>query len=397
MLILCAFNKYDKYIIMNKILLLLITLILAISGNIYPQKKEREKKDVPVDSLFNENSKTWVAIPIINNNPTMKTGFGANAMYLFKLKKKDKLSPPSSIGLTGFYTTNNSYVIIPRASFYWSENKNRMFVGAGSVAISHRHSYSDESLNCTDITLVYKESWMFFWVEYDRKIIGNWFLGGSFSGSKVNYSFDQGSDEENAFTEEFFKQKGITDKFMANVGLKLSFDNRDYIYYPTKGYQVVVNPRFYQKWLGSDNNYVNTVVKFIGYFSLRSNMVLASQLYGGFSSGDVPFAGYQNYGTRFNLRGYPGGKYRGKYMTTLQAELRWRFYKRFGAVIFAGTGSIWGDETEDVKFMERNWLPAAGLGARFMISREKKINIRLDYAVGVDGNSGIYFGMMEVF
>ncbi len=386
---------------MNKVLLIFLLFVFTVNGAVYSQEKKKDKrenkKDVPVDSLFNENSKTWVAVPIINNNPTMKTGFGANAMYLFKLNKNDRLSPPSSVGLTGFYTTNKSYVFIPRASFYWNENKNRAFLGAGSVSISHRHDYSDESVNLTDFTLVYKERWTFFWLEYDRKVIGNWFLGGSFSGSKVNYTFDEGTDQENEFTEEFFNQKGISDKFMTNIGLKLSFDSRDYIYYPAKGYRFIVNPRFYRKWLGSDNNYTNTTVKLTGYFSLRSDMVLASQLYVGFSTGDVPFAGYQNYGTRFNLRGYPGGKYRGKYMTTLQAELRWRFYKRLGAVVFAGTGSIWGDENDKVKFMNRNWLPAAGLGARFMISREKKINIRLDYAVGVDGNSGIYFGMMEAF
>ncbi len=27
----------------------------------------------------------------------------------------------------------------------------------------------------------------------------------------------------------------------------------------------------------------------------------------------------------------------------------------------------------------------------------KKINLRLDYAWGVDGNQGIYFGVMEAF
>jgi hypothetical protein len=32
-----------------------------------------------------------------------------------------------------------------------------------------------------------------------------------------------------------------------------------------------------------------------------------------------------------------------------------------------------------------------------MVSKEKKINIRLDYAVGVDGNQGLYFGVMEAF
>ncbi|MCO5724119.1 hypothetical protein [Robiginitalea marina] len=43
------------------------------------------------------------------------------------------------------------------------------------------------------------------------------------------------------------------------------------------------------------------------------------------------------------------------------------------------------------------WLPGAGLGLRYMVSKVKKINVRLDYALGVDGNQGLYFGVMEAF
>ena len=42
-------------------------------------------------------------------------------------------------------------------------------------------------------------------------------------------------------------------------------------------------------------------------------------------------------------------------------------------------------------------LPSGGLGLRFMISEAKNINLRLDYALGVDGNQGFYFGVMEAF
>jgi len=361
------------------------------------KNKKPKKERTSVDSAFNKHSKTFTAIPIINNNPTMKTGFGANAMYIFKIKKEDTLSPPSMVSVMGFYTINKSYVFVPVASLYWNKNKNRLFFGAGTVGVHHDHTYNEGPDSLGGISLVWKELPTFFWVEYSRKIVGKLFLGVSFSGSKVHYKFNQGTDEENEFTEKFFEKKGITDNFTSSLGFVVAFDSRDYIYYPTSGYQVSIKPKFYQKWLGSDNNYIDTDIRLIGYFKLRSNMVLASMLTAGISSGDVPFSGYQSYGMRNNLRGYPSGKFRGKYMATAQAEFRWRFYRRFGAVVFAGTGSLWGDETEDYVFSERSWLPSAGLGARFMISKVKKLNVRLDYAIGVDGNMGVYFGMMEAF
>lgn len=53
--------------------------------------------------------------------------------------------------------------------------------------------------------------------------------------------------------------------------------------------------------------------------------------------------------------------------------------------------------TPEEEEFERKWLPSAGLGLRYMVSKAKKINIRLDYALGVDGNQGLYFGVMEAF
>ncbi|RLD61400.1 MAG: hypothetical protein DRI95_14270 [Bacteroidetes bacterium] len=72
-------------------------------------------------------------------------------------------------------------------------------------------------------------------------------------------------------------------------------------------------------------------------------------LAGGIATGDVPFDGYQSYGVRNNLRGYQTGKYKGKNMVALQTEYRRKIYKRWVAVAFAGTGSIW-----EMKIMVKN-------------------------------------------
>ena len=136
----------------------------------------------------------------------------------------------------------------------------------------------------------------------------------------------------------------------------------------------------------------------ISYFiPLSVGNVLGFSLAGGIATGDVPFDGYQSYGVRNNLRGYQTGKYKGKNMVALQAEYRRKIYKRWGAVAFAGTGSIWGNENNGEEFFERDQLPSVGIGARYMISLEKRINLRLDFATGVDGNQGVYFGIMEAF
>lgn len=353
------------------------------------------QEDEEIDSTFNESKKTFLVVPVISNNPVMKTGFGAFGMFFFKPDKEDVASPPSLVSLYAVYTTNNSYVFAPFGKVYWNEDKNRATLGTVFMRVNNDFLY-DDAENGEDVRLVYTEIRKFFTAEYSRKIIGDFYLGMLYLGTITNYAFDQGTDEENEFAEEYFKENGIKDNFVSSLGLNLSFDNRDYPYYTTKGLLASVRPKFNAGWLGSENDYVDIDYKFAFYHAFKPNKILATNLSGGFAFGDVPFDGYQNYGVRNSLRGYETGKYKGPNMVALQAEYRWRFYKRWGAVFFAGTGSVWGNEGEAEEF-KRDWLPSAGAGARFMISREKKINLRLDYAVGVDGNQGIYFGVMESF
>ena len=354
----------------------------------------QEEKEV--DTTFNKNSKTFLAIPVISNNPAMKTGFGGLGMYFFKVNKEDKVSPPSLISLYAIYTTNNSYILAPFARLFWNENKNRATFGTAFVRINNDFSYEGDD-GGEDVRLVYTENRKFFTAEFSKKVVGDFYAGLLYLGTITNYSFNNGSDEENEFTEEFFKQNGIEDNFVSSIGANLSFDSRDYPYYPTQGLSASVTPKVNTAWLGSENEYVAIDYRYASYHSFAENKILAIGVTGGFSFGDVPFDAYKNYGTRNSLRGYEAGKYKGRNMVAAQAEYRWRFYKRWGAVAFAGAGSVWGNDNSGEESFERGLLPSAGVGVRYMVSKQKKTNIRLDYAIGVDGNEGLYFGVMESF
>lgn len=383
-------NRRFKLYLPLVVLVLLSTLLTFHTA--FSQESQQSKQD----SLFDESSKTFVAVPLINNSPAMKTGFGAMGMYFFKPNSNDQLSPLSLASFVGLYSTNRSYVFIPMAKLYWNENKNRSTFVTGTMRVNNNFEYDFEGEN---LNLVFSELRYFISAEYSRKIVSDFYLGILYLGTKTNYKFDQGTDEQNDFTKDFFEQNGITDNFVSSIGLNLSFDNRDYPYYPTKGWDISIRPKLNAAWLGSDNDYVDTDYVFRYYLSTAKNQVLAFSVNGGFATGDVPFDGYQNYGIRNSLRGYTVGKYKGRNMIASQAEYRWNFYKRWGAVAFAGTGSVWGTDDNDTgeKTFERQWLPSVGTGLRFMVSTAKKINLRLDYGWGVDGNQGIYFGVMEAF
>lgn len=367
----------------------ILVTILFLFQSAFSQENEQ-------DTLFDESSKTFVAVPLITYDPAMKTGFGANVLYFFKVNSDDELSPPSVMAVTGAYSTNNSYYFVPMAKLYWNQNMNRATFLIGTANVNNNFDYDYEG---DDLNLVFSEMRYFVTLEYSRKIVSDFYFGVLYLGTKTLYKFNEGTDEENDFTEDFFKQNGITDNFVSSIGLNFSFDSRDYPYYPTSGFDMSIRPKLNAGWLGSENDFVDTDYELKYYMSIAKNQILAFSVAGGFATGDVPFDGYQIYGLQNNLRGYPTGKYKGRNMIASQAEYRLNFYKRWGAVAFAGSGRIWGsDEDEDgEEAFGKNWLPSIGGGLRYMVSEEKRINLRLDYARGVDGSQGFYLGVMEAF
>ena len=175
-------------------LLFIVVFVLNMSA------QETEK-----DTIFDKNSKTFMVLPLIINNPAMKTGFGVMPMYFFKFNKEDIFSPPSTVSIYELYTTNNSYVFVPSAKLFWNEDKNRVNVYVGTMRVNNDFDYEIED---EDLHLVFSEFRSFISMEYSKKIIGNFYLGGLYIGTKTKYKFDQGSDEENEFTKIFFEEHG---------------------------------------------------------------------------------------------------------------------------------------------------------------------------------------------
>ncbi len=367
----------------------LLLLGLGISYSILPRVAVAE-----VDGGLNLKSNTFMAVPMINNNPAMKWGFGGIAMYMFRLKQDDDISPPSLVSLAGLYSTNKSYILGLLSQLYFAEDKYRIAAGIGTSRINNDFEYDFGFI--TPVRLVYSEVRSFFGLQVSRAVAKHIYVGLQYSGVQTKYRFDRGTDEQNEFARALFDSLGITDDFKSSIGLPLSYDTRDYTYYPSNGMVLSVRPTIYAEWLGGDDNYTSLTYSLSAYKRIARDKVIAGKIAGGHSFGDVPFSGYQTYGTRATLRGYPAGKYRGKNMIGGQVEYRWQFYKRLGMVAFAGTGTVWGNEEEEEDF-ERSWLPSVGLGLRYMISTEKRVNFRADYAWGVNGNDGFYIGVMEAF
>ena len=124
-------------------------------------------------------------------------------------------------------------------------------------------------------------------------------------------------------------------------------------------------------------------------------MSIAAKLYIENNFGDVPFQDQAIYGGSTGARGYFYGRFIDKNMYVLQGEFRYRFKPRWSLNAFGLFGSV--DSTPARLFKFNNIKPSLGAGIRFKVLKDKNTWLRFDYGRGIDGQSGVYFGVNEVF
>jgi len=177
------------------------------------------------------------------------------------------------------------------------------------------------------------------------------------------------------------------------VGFIVNWDNRDSMFFPTRGEYFQVTAGFNRKAFGGDFDYTTLKLNLRRYFPVFGGHVLALQAVVQTASGLPPFYKYPSIGGDSMMRGYYSGRYRDKLLTAVQAEYRLPAFGRIGLAGFAGLGQV------APRVRELRWggfKPSLGLGLRFKVVPEEGTNIRLDFAFGKN-TTGLYITANEAF
>jgi outer membrane protein assembly factor BamA len=177
------------------------------------------------------------------------------------------------------------------------------------------------------------------------------------------------------------------------LGFHFQRDLRNSQFYPTAGTLIDVIGDFFQGNFGSDFSYQSYTFGFNKYSGLSERQVLAFRVFGCATAGHVPFYDLCLLGMHNDIRGYKAGQFRDRLMLTMQAEYRLQLPKRFGLAAFFGVGEVAPDVGA---FNNDNLKPGGGAGIRFMVAKKNQVNLRVDYAVGMQGG-GVYLGVTEAF
>lgn len=343
---------------------------LAFAQQPDPGERAAPKED---DALTKLEKSPWLLAPVFSSNPKLGTSLGALGGYLHYF---DQRSRPSIFAVTGQYTSTDSIVggVFARTSF--DEDHQRLI--AALLYGNIKNDY-DDYLG-TGVPLRNEATLKSFIARYTYRVKGDWFVGAQ--GIYQNFAIAG----DTAFDDQVLDILGVKPFKSAGAGLVVQNDSRDNENMPTRGWLLNLNNFAFRESLGGENDYDVYRVD-IRYFIPHGNgnVIALRQL--NHLSYDAPAAAR----APVQLRGYKVGQYSGEYMSSIEAEERFRLGEKWTATLFAGVACLYGrgQSCSD----SANLYPAGGVGVQYILKPKEGLVLNLEYALGKNDDYGFYLKM----
>ncbi len=186
---------------------------------------------------------------------------------------------------------------------------------------------------------------------------------------------------------------GIEGGIISGLGVVLVQDNRDNVFFPTKGTLLQADAMVFSPAIASDFSFRRFSFDFRQYVTVFARHVLALQQSVQVTSGNVPFQWLPVLGGHSVMRGFIQGRFRDKNAIFLQVEYRVPLLWRLSAIGFLGYGDV-ADKLNEFKIDD--FKISGGMGIRLQVNRESGTNVRLDFGFA-KGNFGVYAMINEAF
>jgi len=371
------------------------------------------------DTLKQKKKLDIVGLPSIGYSPETKFTVGAAVVYSYFLAPPSPICRKSSAQLKFVYsfarqievaarwnlfTSKNLYFI--RGQSYYLKNNDRNY-GIGNGGLTSIIEYKD-SISANTRYINFRSKQLYFSTIAARMIFKHFYLGVDYEFESI-YDVSNIADRVELITNEFFTNPiaGVR----SGLGFNITFDNRDNVNAPHKGFFVALSNRFYGKIIGSDYKYENLSIDFRYYKSTWKNQVIAVNLRteNRFISNpeDLPIYALARFSGKDFIKGYFRGTYQDKNMLGFQLEYRallfktpWVPYlKAVGAVAMLNGGQVYQNFSE-----VGNFRYSTGFGFRAVLDEEQRISTGVDFAWGLHkkstingGQFGVYISLSETF
>lgn len=343
---------------------------------------------IPTDSIQQVKRNRFYGFPVFFYTPETRFGAGGAGIYAFRFPSDSNNARPSRINF-GFAVTQERQLLIyfPFQLF----PKNGLYNMYGEIGW-YRYNFfffGTGNNQRADFRERYAVDFPRIRINILRRI-----KPGLYAGIRWWFEDHQLSKFEPGQQLISGVVPGSRGGRVTGPGVVVNYDNRDNVFYPSKGVLLELAAQTFQKSLGSEYVYSRYLIDAATYRRITKTSILAVNAIADINVGEPPFFLMAAMGGTKRMRGFYEGRFRDKQLVLLQTEWRQKIWKRFGAVAFVGAGIV-SDKLNH--FGIANTRFTYGAGIRFTLDKKELINIRLDYGRGSLNSSGFYLTIGEAF
>ena len=323
-----------------------------------------------------------IVVPVMFYGEETNWGGGLSGGYYFRCSDKNV----SSVQGTAAYTLKNQARLWISPKIYTTD---RGHFYSGHVKVNHfPNKFFGIGRNTPDtLEENYISDDFSVLLQYQRMLFGVFMVGiqGQLNYYKtLDYSSNQLLSTGIA---------GVNERLSSGLGVLLTWDDRENLYYPSFGEFYKISLMVYSKVFGSELNFTKLMIDLRNYYKIYDEHIFGLQVLFEMSWGVVPFQLMSTLGGSDVMRGYYQGRYRDKSMICVQGEYRFPIYKWLKGTIFAGFGDV--ASYFDKLDITRSKL-AYGAGLRVRVN-PIKVNLRFDVAYSDRKEMVYYLTVTEAF
>ena len=241
-----------------------------------------------------------------------KLGLGVVASGLYRIDREDKSISPSNISLYGDITTTGFYLLGIRGNTIFPKDRFRANINMYFFSFPSQYwGIGYDNAKDEDHNTDYKRLEQQVKVEFLYRLAQNLYAG-------ANLMFRNVSVKD--FDDISFLNGEKKNVASFGPGLVISYDSRDFIPNPSKGFFAQFEQQFFPEFLGNDHNFKRTSIDFRYYQKMWKGAILASQIQGIFNYGTTPWSMVALMGGSYSMRGYYEGRYRDNDLVQFQVE-----------------------------------------------------------------------------
>lgn len=347
-------------------LLLLVLYVYFLSTDVLSQ-----------DTTYYKRVKI-LPFPSFGYSPETSGSIGAGCLFSFNMHN-DTNTRLSNAKIKFIYTLNKQFIIENVWNYFFKDEK---WFTDGIVHYSIYPDYYYGIGAKTPLTnqVLFNSNRFVFQGNVYKKIGNKLFAG-------VNLKY---IDYAKVRNQDSLQYAELNSNNVVGFGSSIVKDTRDNILTSLNGWYLKASAAYNF----SKTNYFEASIDGRYYKTWKSRFTVATRFLTKMIAGTPSFYDYSSIGGDNIARGYRFGRYRDKNVTTFQSEFRTHLFWRIGIAAFAGVSNVYPTIS---KFDFTTLRPNAGVGLRVLVDKKANTSLRIDYAVGANGNNGFYVSFGESF